>query len=462
MSKINAGNLLLNTDSYKVSMSKQYPDGTQGVYSYISSRGGLHREVVMFGLQAFIEEYLLKPFNRSDIDLAAKLWEKHGEPFPKEEMIAMYEAYGGYWPVVIKAVPEGTPVETGNVMVTVKNTDERFYWATTWVETALLRAVWYGSTVATNSREIKKIIANYLEKSGDISGLAFKLHDFGARGASSLETAGIGGAAHLVNFMGTDTMSGVVHLMNYYDADVEGFSIPASEHSTITAWTRQEEKQAYANMIKQFGKPGAIFACVSDSYDIYAACKMWCELSEDVKESGATLVVRPDSGDPIEVLPKCIDILVEGFGYYKNNKGYKVLNNVRLIWGDGINQLTIESILRVMVDVHGWSADNFAFGMGGALLQDVTRDDQKFAMKASAAFIKHKWVDVFKDPVTDKGKASLKGLVELYRDTISTEQVTLQLSDVRLNHESMMKVVYCDGIQFNKIDIETIRVNAKI
>jgi nicotinamide phosphoribosyltransferase len=230
-----------------------------------------------------------------------------------------------------------------------------------------------------------------------------------------MESAGIGAAAHLVNFMGTDTITGVLFAREYYYAGISGFSIPAAEHSTITSWGRDGEVKAYSNMVNQFGVPGALLAVVSDSYDIYEACRMWgTELKQQVIDSGATVVIRPDSGDPVEVLPQMFRILAEGFGYTTNTKGYKVLNNVRVLWGDGINQLSIRSILGVMVDMNGWSADNLAFGMGGALLQQLDRDTQKFAMKCSAAEINGEWVPVFKDPVTDRVKASKKGRVTLW------------------------------------------------
>jgi nicotinamide phosphoribosyltransferase len=171
-------------------------------------------------------------------------------------------------------------------------------------------------------------------------------------------------------------------------------------------------------MVKQFGKPGAILAVVSDSYDIYKACERWgTALKDDVLSSGATIVIRPDSGDPIEVLPKMLKILSDKFGITRNDKGYKVLNNVRIIWGDGIDALALHSILRTVVDVCGFSADNFAFGMGGGLLQKLDRDTQKFAMKASAAKVNGEWVDVFKDPITDPGKTSKKGRVTLFTDS---------------------------------------------
>ena len=413
-----AKNLILNTDSYKVSMFKQYPAGTTGVYSYIESRGGRYDSTVFFGLQAFIKEYLLSPISQADIDIADEILTAHGEPFNRAGWQYILDKHNGYLPVVIRAVPEGTVVPVRNVLATIENTDPECFWLTTWLETALLRAVWYGTTVATQSYTIKQVILDYLERTGDPSTIDFKLHDFGARGVSSMESAGIGGAAHLVNFMGTDTITGVLFAREYYNAGVAGFSIPAAEHSTITSWGRDNEVKAYENMVKQFGRAGSILAVVSDSYDIFnAASKLWGEdLRQLVIDSGATVVIRPDSGDPVEVNRRLVEILGEKFGYTINAKGFKVLNNVRLIQGDGINELTVRSILGAFMAM-GWSADNIAFGMGGALLQIVDRDTQKFAMKASAACINGEWVSVVKDPITDPGKRSKAGRVTLWTNS---------------------------------------------
>jgi len=413
-----AKNIILNTDSYKVSMFKQYPVGTTGVYSYIESRGGRYDRTVFFGLQAFIKEYLLSPITQADIDTADKILTAHGVPFNREGWQYILDKHDGFLPVVIRAVPEGSVVPVSNVLATVENTDPKCFWLTTWLETALLRAVWYGTTVATQSYTIKKVIAEYLEKTGDPSGIDFKLHDFGARGVSSFESAGIGGAGHLINFMGTDTITGILYAMEYYDADVCGYSIPAMEHSTVTSWGRENEVESYRNMLKQYGKPGAILACVSDSYDIYnAASKLWGEeLRDEVIASGAVVVIRPDSGDPIAVNKELVQILDMKFGSVKNSKGFKVLNNVRLIQGDGVNELTIRGILGAFMAL-GYSADNIAFGMGGALLQIVDRDTQRFAMKCSSVQVDGKWIDVVKDPVTDSGKKSKGGRVRLFTNS---------------------------------------------
>lgn len=413
-----AKNIILNTDSYKVSMFKQYPAGTTGVYSYIESRGGKYDATVMFGLQAFIKEYLTTPVTREDIEVADKILTAHGVPFNRDGWEYIVEQLGGRLPVRIKAVPEGSVVPVSNVLVTIENTDPKCFWLTTWLETALLRAVWYGTTVATQSYTIKKVIAEYLEKTGDPSGIDFKLHDFGARGVSSLESAGIGGAGHLINFMGTDTITGILYAMEYYDAGVCGFSIPAMEHSTVTSWGREGEVDAYRNMVTQYAKPGSIVAVVSDSYDVFnAASKLWGEeLRQQVIDSGATIVIRPDSGDPVAVNKQLVQILDQKFGSTVNSKGFKVLNNVRLIQGDGVNELTIRSILGAFMAL-GYSADNIAFGMGGALLQIVDRDTQRFAMKCSSVQVNGEWRDVVKDPITDSGKRSKGGRVRLFTNS---------------------------------------------
>ncbi len=409
-------NLILNTDSYKTSHFVQYPQGAEFVSSYIESRGGVHASTVFFGLQMFIKQYLTKPITLADIDEAEMICAAHGVPFNRDGWIHILTAHNGYLPLEIEAVPEGTEVPTGNVLVQVINTDPTCAWLTSYIETALLRAVWYPTTVATVSKACQNIIARYLDETADnLNGLPFKLHDFGARGASSEETVAIGGLAHLVNFMGTDSFSALIAARRFYGADMAGFSIPAAEHSTITSWGREGETAAYANMLKQFGGKDKLVAVLSDSYDIWNAIdNLWGgELKAQVETMGGTLVVRPDSGEPVEVVPEAIEHLMAKFGYTTNTKGYKVLPAcIRLIQGDGVCAASIEAILAEMKK-RGLSADNVAFGMGGELLQKVNRDTQKFAMKASAICVNGEWRDVYKDPITDQGKRSKKGRLAL-------------------------------------------------
>jgi nicotinamide phosphoribosyltransferase len=412
-------NLLENTDSYKTSHFKQYPPDTEFVSSYIESRGGKFSSSLFFGLQMFIKDYLLTPFTQADIDAAEVTIEGHGLPFNRAGWESMLKKHHGFLPLSISAVKEGSVIPLHQVLCQVVNTDPEFFWLTNYIETAILRAIWYPTTVATISFHTKTLLKTYLEETADTLGsLPFKLHDFGGRGASSLETAMLGGIAHLVNFMGTDTLPAISAAKQFYHEDMAGFSIPAAEHSTITSWGREHELDAYQNMLTQFGGKGKILAVVSDSYDLWEAIDhLWGDkLKDEVMNNGACLVVRPDSGDPASIVTECIERLMKRFGYTVNSKGYRVLPDyIRVIQGDGVDYESIGTCLAAIKDKNQ-STENITFGMGGALLQKVNRDTLKFAMKASAVCRKGQWQSVFKDPITDPGKRSKKGRLALIRD----------------------------------------------
>jgi len=410
-------NLLLNTDSYKASHWLQYPPQTDATFFYVESRGGTYDRTVFFGLQAILKAYLSQPVTHADIDEARELFAAHGEPFNEAGWRDIVNCLGGHLPIRIRAVPEGSVVPTHHALMTIESTDPAAFWVPSYLETMLLR-IWYPITVATTSWHAKQTIRQFLQRTSDDpeGQLPFKLHDFGSRGVSSVESAAIGGAAHLVNFLGTDTVSALPFAKAYYHEPMAGFSIPAAEHSTITSWGRDHEVDAYRNMLRQFARPGSIVAVVSDSYDIYHAIQQhWGKtLRQEVIDSGATVVIRPDSGDPVLVVHQCLELLDEAFGHVVNSKGYKVLQHVRVIQGDGINPSSIRAILERITSA-GYATDNLAFGMGGALLQRLDRDTQKFALKCSAARVAGEWIDVYKDPVTDKGKQSKRGRMSLLR-----------------------------------------------
>jgi len=411
-------NLILDMDSYKASHSVQYPPGTTGMFSYLESRGGRYDRTVFFGLQYLLQEYLSKPVTSADVEEASAFLGPHGEPFPRGGWDRIVDKFGGYLPIRIRAVEEGSVVPTHNALMTVESTDPETFWVASWLEDQFVR-LWYPITVATQSYMIKRIILAALQKSADdpAAEINFKLHDFGSRGVSSRETAGIGGMAHLVNFMGSDTVEGIRFANHFYNHAMAAFSIPAAEHSTITSWGRENEEAAYRNMIRQFAGPGKLVACVSDSYDIYAAVEhLWGgSLKDEVKASGGTLVIRPDSGEPVDVILKCLQLLEAKVGMTTNSKGYKVLPSYfRLIQGDGVNEESIGHILASML-ANGYSASNIAFGCGGALLQKLDRDTQKFAFKCSSVTVNGVERDVVKSPVTDPGKRSKAGRIDLIR-----------------------------------------------
>src|SRR6266567_1992075 len=400
-------NFLLRTDSYKFTHWKQYPPNTTAIYSYLESRGGMFPNTVFFGLQYYLKAYLEGPrFTKSDIDQADEFCRQHfgSALFNREGWTRLYEKHHGILPVRIKAVPEGTVVPLQNVLVTIENTDPEFPWLTNYLETLLLK-IWYPTTVATLSREIKNVIGGFLERTGDPSLLPFKLHDFGYRGVSSEETAAIGGAAHLINFL------------------------------------------------------------VSDSYDVYSAReKLWGELLKtDILHRNGTLVIRPDSGDPVPVLTKVFDILGEKFGYETNAKGYRVLPPcIRVIQGDGVNMFTIQNMLYQLSKFCGWSADNLAFGMGGALLQQLNRDTQKFAFKCSAAQINGKWQPVYKDPITDAGKNSKHGRLALVEPEPGQFHTMENVHGNELENEDRLVTVFENGKVLVSYELESIRERAQL
>ncbi len=424
-------NLALTTDSYKASHYLQYPPGTTGLHAYVESRGGEFNTTLFFGLQMILKDYLSIPISHADVDEARDFWAAHGEPFNEAGFRHIVNVHGGYFPVRIHALAEGTAAPAGTPLMTIESTDPQAFWCVSWLETLLLQ-VWYPITVATQSWTIHSLISQYLQATSDTpdAGLAFKLHDFGYRGVSSPESAARGACAHLVSFLGTDTTAGILAARRFYGEVMAGFSIPAAEHSTITSWGQDGEVDAYRNMLTQFAKPGSVVAVVSDSYDLFHAVdNLWGKaLRQHVIDSGATVVIRPDSGDPASVVLKTLAKLDQAFGSTLNAKGYKVLKYVRVIQGDGVNLRAIRDILSAMKLNH-YSAENIAFGMGGALLQGLNRDTCKFAMKTSAVLIDGQWREVFKDPVTDPGKRSKAGRLMVWKNRATGELLTSQMHE---------------------------------
>jgi nicotinamide phosphoribosyltransferase len=442
-------NPILSVDSYKTSHFNQYPAGATRVSSYIEPRGGAFEKAVFFGLQAFIKANLLTPLTLADVVEASMLFKEHGVPFNAAGWKRIVDVHGGYLPLEIRAVAEGTVMEPSNIQVQVVNTDPELPWLTSWVETALLRAVWYPSTVASLSRKMKGFIYEGLKlTSDDPEGqLPFKLHDFGARGAASSEAAMLGGMGHLVNFMGTDTVEALLGARRFYGEAMAGYSIPATEHSTMTSWGRAAEEYAYANLLKQY--PTGLVACVSDSYDVFHAVRsIWGgTLKDKVMARDGTLVIRPDSGNPTTMPLDIIEIAMEKFGFTVNSKGFRVLPpQVRIIQGDGMDEQSIPTLITNAYE-RGISVDNFAMGMGGGLLQKVNRDTMRYAMKANAIEIDGTWRDVYKDPITDQGKRSKSGRLALVKRSgiLETIRVEHLVQGAHGFEADLLRPVYRDG-----------------
>ena len=431
-------NICLLTDSYKITHHYFYPKGTQKIYSYLESRvGGEFNKTIFYGLQYIIKKYLEgQVVTEEKISQADNLISAHiGEDiFNLKDWTYILDEYDGRLPVEIKAVPEGTPVDISNVLMTVENTDERCYWLPNYLESLLLQ-VWYPSTVATLSAEVRKLANFYLDVTGSPKdNLDFMLHDFGYRGASSTESAMLGGSAHLLNFSGTDTIPALTIPENYYnDSNVYGFSVQATEHSVMTSLGSDGEIEQTLNVIDS-AKDG-ILSIVIDSYNyrnfLTQASTRGCKLNEAILKfldtEGNKVVFRPDSGEPVSTTIDCLNILESGFGSYKTDKGYKLFDaNIGLLWGDGLNYQKIRDILFAMKS-NGWAASNILFGMGGGLHTNVNRDTQRNAFKCSAQMRNGQWFDIFKNPL-DSSKKSKVGRFKLVCDNRTYKTISIDES----------------------------------
>jgi nicotinamide phosphoribosyltransferase len=410
-------NPILKVDSYKLSHPFVYDDGITGMFSYVEARIK-NETIVPFGTQMWAIKNLLTPITKENIDEAEAFATAHGEPFPREVWERVLNEFGGYFPVKIRIVPEGMRVPSLNIIASCECDIPGLFSLSSNLETNMQRGIWYPTTIASNDYKNWRAIRRYAaETADDLSLVPFSLHDFGARGVSSGETAEVGGAAHLVFFMGSDTIEGTRAVNHYYFEKMAAYSVPASEHTVQCSFGDKpwEQRRYLEKMIKTYAKPGGIVSIVIDGYNAYREAGQVCEMKDMIIETGAKIVLRPDSGDVKEVIPKLLEILESGFGTKVNSKGFKVLNNVGLLQGDGIEYSTMVELLELVTSL-GFSSSNIVFGSGGGLLQKVNRDTYKFAQKASAIKVQGQWKPIFKDPVTDPGKKSKSGRLTLVRN----------------------------------------------
>lgn len=423
-------NILLLSDAYKCSHAKFYAPGTTRIYSYLESRGhrgGVWPETVVAGYQYQLKKYLSGPlFTQEELDYAAEHLRGvfgRDDVFDKPRFQRWLDKYNAVAPVRIRAVPEGTVVPTRNVLMTIENLDDNYYWLPNFLETLLLQ-VWYPTTVATLSREVKKVVKTYFDLTSDATDFDFQLNDFGFRGVSSVESAQLGGMAHLISWLGSDNTTAAEMIRRYYNTDeVWAKSIPATEHSIMTQGGEAGEFDVVRRVLRTY--PTGPVACVCDSFDILRAVRyIGTELKNDVLARQGTLVIRPDSGDVLKTLEAIFDILFECFGFEVNSKGYRVLPpQVRVIQGDGVNYDSIGQMYHMLAE-RGIAAENLVLGMGGRLLQaGIDRDTFNFAFKASYTEVNGEGRDVVKSPTEldaqgrpqKSMKQSKKGRMKLVR-----------------------------------------------
>ena len=408
-------NIIIDVDNYKHCHYSLYPPGTEYVSSYIESRGGVLPSTMFVGLQAYIREYLMRPITLEDIDEAEFVEREQGMHFNRDNWLGILNDHGGFLPVEMEAVPEGTVLPPKNVLVQLINTDPKYYWATSFFETSLLRAVWYPTTIGSISWLCKQVIKDSLEQTSDNPGvIRHMLHDYGARGVSSQQSAALGGLAHLVNFAQSDTLPGIIAAKRYYNAGHVSNSGPNSEHAGFCAWGRENETAALSNMLDMYADNG-VALLLTDTYDHENCVKniVGKELKEKIQNFPGLVGIRPDSGDVVQVTSDTTEWLMDAFGYEVNSKGYKVLPPyLRVVQGDGVNFPVLPKIF-IELERRGFSAENAIYGMGGGLLQHFHRDTMNFGQKASAVRVNGEWRDIYKSPTGSDFKVSKKGRLAL-------------------------------------------------
>lgn len=425
-------------DFYKISHREQYPKGIEKVYSTWTPRTsrieGIN-QVVAFGFQAFIKQFLIEYFNKNFFErpLVEVVDEYRrvikntlGKDPDTSHIVALHQL--GYLPLQIKAVPEGTLVPVRVPMLTVENTLPEFFWLTNYIETLMSCSLWQMSTSATIAVEYKKILTEYAKKTGgDLNFVQFQGHDFSMRGLSSLESSKYSGAGHLLSFTGTDSIPSILFLEEFYGADIEkelvGTSIPATEHSVMCAYGRNE-LESYRELITKV-YPDGFLSIVSDTWDLWKVLKDVIEpLKSEILNRNGKIVVRPDSGDPVKIVcgdsdstdpnvqKGVVEILWDIFGGSTTEEGYKVLNShIGCIYGDAITLDRCRAICEGL-EKKGFASTNMVYGIGSYTYQYNTRDTFGFALKST--YIKRNGVEqfLFKDPITDRGiKKSQTGLV---------------------------------------------------
>lgn len=471
-------NLILTSDSYKLTQWPQYRKGTRRIYSYAEARSNkLFPYLVNFGLQYYIKEYLTgQVVTHDDILEADDICAAHfNDPkrtiFNRRGWQRLVDEFGGRLQLKIRGIDEGLRLPIRTPQFTIENTHDDFGWLTNPMETLLLKP-WYTSTVATLSHFSLAKIATALRKSSsdEYANMfeKFMLQDFGARGGSSEETVCLGGMAHLVNGRGTDTIQAVVYIRDYYNTNIlktmPGFSVVAGEHSTITSWPTETE--SYENFFDTF--PGKIISIVVDSYDQRNALRniFGGTLKQRVLDhiaGGGLVVLRLDSGVPKIEVVEAMKILAEQFGSTVNSKGYtELIPGLKVLQGDGINFQSIGEILDYVLE-NKFAVSNIAcLGMGGALLQKVNRDDLGYALKCSLTNVDGEERRVVKTPKTDPNKASQGGRLTVERRgnrIVSFQNRTVADEEAETN---MLKLRFLNGDSFNEMDWSFITANAEI
>jgi nicotinamide phosphoribosyltransferase len=462
---------MLLADFYKIAHRLMYPHKTESVYSTWTPRASRLKGVqyvVNAGPQAFViklNSFFHHNFFRADKaalveDYKRVIRHTLGEKNPETKHIEDLHDLG-YLPLLFKALPEGVIVPLRVPVMTVQNTDPRFFWLTNYIETLASCELWQISTSATIANEYRMLLEGWARETvGNTEFVQFQGHDFSMRGMSSLESAVSSGLGHLLSFVGTDTIPAIQAAEFFYFADVEkeliGTSIPATEHSIQCAYGDDME---YLRQIITRVHPTGLVSIVSDGYDFWDVIgRVLPALKKDILFRDGKVVIRPDSGDPADILcgdpnaepgtlayKGAVEALWEIFGGTMTPKGYRVLNDrIGLIYGDAITLARAEDIC-VRLAQKGFASINVVYGIGSYTYQYNTRDTFGWALKSTLCVIDGQEKQIFKDPKTDNGiKKSQKGRVAVLKDGKSYKFVDgLGLNDKIKGDQ--LEEIYCNG-----------------
>jgi nicotinamide phosphoribosyltransferase len=434
---------ILLSDSYKQFHWMMYPKGITKLYSNMTPRNFKHLKTdrtLFFGLQYYIKEYLIKQWNENFFHQPRwivlqefKRFHKHFSNYdmPTEHIEKLHDL--GYLPILIKALPEGSFVKEKIPFFTITNTHPDFAWLVNFLETQMSTSIWDFCVVATIAYEYKKILNEWADLTCENrSFVQWQGHDFAQRGRSSQEST-LNQAGHLLSFTGTDTIPSVLMLEEYYNANMENelvaSSVPATEHSVMTSYGKENELDAFERILDQF--PTGIVSIVSDSFDLWSVCTDFCvKLKDKILSRDGRLVIRPDSGDPVDIvcgtlkqewksenptLPQekgVVELLWDVFGGKINSKGYKELDpHIGVIYGDSISRERAASICERLA-IKGFASNNVVFGIGSYTYNYNTRDSLGIAVKSTYCEVDGVPREIFKDPITDDGiKKSARGLL---------------------------------------------------
>ncbi len=455
-------NPLFEVDVYKMGHMEQMAPGVTEMTSYLIARSDKHySKTVFFGLQHLLQTYLSRKLTSEMAEEFIKhrdsiLGFKGGEESNRKvrALCAL-----GYFPLKIRAVPEGTIMPVRNVLMTVSNTLPEFAWVVGFVESLVLK-VWEGTTTASCSFAYRQTVNRFFEETVDEEFYflkPFQVHDFGLRGCGSPEQAQLTGVAHLLSFEGSDTVPAHPYAIRMYGADpAKAFqvSVPASEHSVACSYDRENELAYFEQMLDLY--PDSIVSIVADTFNIWRVCTEFLpKLKGKILARKHKVVIRPDSGDPMKIICGDIDaqmytpewwgvlaLLEQVFGSSLNKKGYRILNPlIGVIYGDGMYLERYKNTLELMKQ-QLWAAQNLVIGVGG-ILRWHTRDTMGFALKAIHIVRNGVSIDIEKDPVTDVKKKSHKGNVALYCNNGAYETVDQCTPEMMEN--CVLETVFLDG-----------------